>query len=299
MIQVGQVQKLVYSDEESITDGDGPFYLTAAEKEASRLDTEVALPLKKVGHREITKKELVDALMNTDHEKDDGRLTLSKMLVRDLCKLAANLGIPTTKLVTHQMKPGWAGKGKGLLQVLWERGWIDESKISQYKKILIDDSGLVVKEFSLAHMLETCTDFANEKTQLEFVCQSLGTEALITTKYHAKYDGEGNEYSWGAAKAAYQRYPLASKKGKDKFVDLVTKCTSRSILTMDLICKFSRQARSYMLTYKSLEIVNEGSKDQGNKKSNDITHKHIENMQKNSGVTVLRSISTKDSLLLC
>ena len=35
-----------------------------------------------------------------------------------------------------------------------------------------------------------------------------------------------------------------------------------------------------MLTYKSLEIVNEGSKDQSNEKSNDITHKHIENMQK-------------------
>jgi len=36
-----------------------------------------------------------------------------------------------------------------------------------------------------------------------------------------------------------------------------------------------------MLTYKSLEIVNEGSKDQSNEKSNDITHNHIENMQKN------------------
>jgi len=36
-----------------------------------------------------------------------------------------------------------------------------------------------------------------------------------------------------------------------------------------------------MLTYKSLEIFNEGSKDQNNEKSNDITHNHIENMQKN------------------
>ena len=35
-----------------------------------------------------------------------------------------------------------------------------------------------------------------------------------------------------------------------------------------------------MLTYKSLEIVGEGSKDQDDEKSNDITHKHIENMQK-------------------
>ncbi len=35
-----------------------------------------------------------------------------------------------------------------------------------------------------------------------------------------------------------------------------------------------------MLTYKLLEIVREGSKDQSDKKSNDITRKQIENMQK-------------------
>jgi hypothetical protein len=78
----------------------------------------------------------------------------------------------------------------------------------------------------------------------------------------------------------YQRYPLASKKGKEQFVDLVSKCTSRELLTTDLIRKFSRRARSYMLTYKSLEIVGEGSEDQSDKKSNDISHKQIENMQK-------------------
>jgi len=38
----------------------------------------------------------------------------------------------------------------------------------------------------------------NEKSQLEYVCESLGVEALITTKYHAEYAGEGIEYSWGA-----------------------------------------------------------------------------------------------------
>ncbi len=58
-------------------------------------------------------------------------------------------------------------------------------------------------------------------------------------------------------------------------------------------------ARSYMLTYKSLDIVGEGSKDQSDKKSNDITHKQIENMQK-----ILRSHHAalefyNDSLLLC
>ncbi len=112
MIQVGQVQELVYPSKEGIADGDGPFYLTAAQKEASRLNTEVELPPNKVGHKEKTKKELLDALMNTDYGRDDGRITLSKMTVRDLRKIASNLGINTTKLVSHSPNETWVG---------WER----------------------------------------------------------------------------------------------------------------------------------------------------------------------------------
>ncbi len=129
-------------------------------------------------------------------------------------------------------------------------------------------------------MLDSCIDFVNEKTQMEFVCDSLGAEALITTKYHAEYAGEGIEYSWGAAKAIYRRYPLAAKKGKEKFVGLVSKCTSREVLTTEMIRKFSRRARSYMLSYKALEIVGEEGTGNENDKSLEITHKQIENMQK-------------------
>jgi hypothetical protein len=81
----------------------------------------------------------------------------------------------------------------------------------------------------------------NKKLQLEFVSQSLGVEALITTKYHAEYAGKGIEYSWGASKAVYCRYPLASKKGKDNFNKLVAKCISRDLLMMERIWKFSQQ----------------------------------------------------------
>jgi hypothetical protein len=76
------------------------------------------LPPNKICYKEITKKELVDILLNTDRGRDDGRITLSKMTVQDLRKLASNLGICTTKTITHRLIPGWAGKGKGLLQVL-------------------------------------------------------------------------------------------------------------------------------------------------------------------------------------
>jgi hypothetical protein len=67
--------------------------------------------------------------------------------------------------------PGWEGKGKGSLQILWERGWTDEAKVSEYR------------------LMNSCAGFMNEMLQLQFVCHSLGAEALTTTKYHAKYAG--------------------------------------------------------------------------------------------------------------
>jgi hypothetical protein len=187
------------------------------------------------------------------------------------------LEINTKKHVTHKVKPGWEGKGKGMLQILYERGWICEEHLDRYKKKVVDDAGLIVKEYSLGNLLEACTDFANEKTQLEYVCGCLGVKVVITTKYHAEYAGEGIEYSWGAAKAIYRRYPLYSKKGKGNFLGLVSKCISQEVLTTDLIRKFSRRARNYMLTYKSLELVGD---DGGRQNINTISHLRIENLQK-------------------
>ncbi len=122
------------------------------------------------------------------------------------------------------------------------------NRLSEYKMMLQDDAGFNVKEYSLSILMGSCSEFANKKSQLEYVCQSLGVEALITTKYHAEYAGEGIEYSWGASKAVYRRYPLACKKRKANFDSLVAKCISRDLLTMDRIRYFSRRARSYMLT---------------------------------------------------
>ena len=73
-----------------------------------------------------------------------------------------------------------------MLQVLWESGWINANKLSEYKMMLQDDAGFIVREYSLSILMGSCTDFVNKKSQLEYVCQSLGVEALITMKYHAK-----------------------------------------------------------------------------------------------------------------
>ncbi len=189
--------------------------------------------------------------MNTPLGIAKGRNALSKMLLQDL-QSATNLGIDTKEHVTHCTVSGWEGRGKRMLQVLWERGWINVNRLSEYKMMLQDNAGFIIKDYSLSILMGSCTDFANEKSQQEYVCQSLGVEALITTKYHTEYAREGIEYSWGASKAVYRRYPLACKKGKANFDSLIVKCISRDLLTTDRICKFSRRAHSFMLTYSSL-----------------------------------------------
>ncbi len=63
---------------------------------------------------------------------------------------------------------GWINKG--LFQVLWERGHIDENKIGEYsekgKKKHLYENGYVSKEFEmyvLRTLMEMCSDFAEEK----------------------------------------------------------------------------------------------------------------------------------------
>jgi hypothetical protein len=131
---------------------------------------------------------------------------------------------------------------------------VNESLISKYKLHMEDDVGVLIQEISLTHIMVSCTNFQNKMSQLEFVCHELGGKVFITTKYHAKYADEGIEYSSGLSKAMYKKIPLSSKRGKQNFDALVSKCISRMVLTEDIVQKFSQRVRSYMLTYKSLEL---------------------------------------------
>ena len=169
-----------------------------------------------------------------------GRIGLGKKTMKELKSIAGKLKIDTTQVVTHRVKSGLKGKGKGLLQVCWERGWVDISRMDEYRSRAEDGDGTVIPELSLQHLLENCTDFANEISQLEHVGKSLGVRVLITTKYHAKYAGEGIEYSWGYSKSGFRRHPLSAKKGKDNFVSLLNKCLSQDFITKELVRKFSK-----------------------------------------------------------
>ena len=44
------------------------------------------------------------------------------------------------------VQKGWVDKPKGLRQVLWERGWIDENNALKYKKLCVDEDGEEIEE---------------------------------------------------------------------------------------------------------------------------------------------------------
>jgi len=119
---------------------------------------------------------------------------------------------------------------------------------------VLDDTGNLVPELSLVHMLEQCHDFLNEMSQLEHVSEQLKTKALITTKYYCEFAGKGIKYSWGVSKSIYRRSPLKMKRGKDNFDKLVAKCISRNFMKKEIIRRFSKCATQYMLSYQALEM---------------------------------------------
>ena len=127
-----------------------------------------------------------------------GRQALLNMHLADLHKKAKALLIETECIVTSKTQNGWQGKCKGMLQVLWEKGFIDVMKLKCYWIKALDDDGNLIPELSLEHIIEISHDFMNEKSRFEYVCQKLGARATITTKYHSELAGEGIDYSCGA-----------------------------------------------------------------------------------------------------
>ena len=80
----------------------------------------------------------------------------------------------------------------------------------------------------------------------------------------------------GILKKSVSETPPRGKKSKEDFIKLVKYCISREVITKDLVRKFSKRARDYMVTYKSLdlqeeEVVGEGS---------GISHHKIETLLK-------------------
>jgi hypothetical protein len=264
-LSVGQVQKMVFQD----TD-DGPFWLTPADRAAKRMDT--TRPNTE-DTRDKTKAALYDELtaMGVALPKYINRITKAS-----LRELAARHNVALT-VTSHKVEEGWVGKAKGMFQVLWERGWVDEARWKDYRLVARDpdDDDRIIESLSLKFLMESCHDFQNEVTQLQTVASSYGMRVEMTPKYHAEIAGCGIEYSWGAAKSRYRQIPLDKKRKKNDFKEAVRH--SIDVLTTPTVRKCDRKARTYIQAYYYLEVMQQG---QGPQNEEQLSLSTIEKVQK-------------------
>jgi len=106
MLKVGDVQTMTFGEED-----DGPFDLTEQQRRERKHDKWTGNKKK----RPLRKAELVD-LMQAKIGASFISSTYRSM--EDLYLLAGNHGIATT-IKEDEVIPGWLGKSKGLLQILW------------------------------------------------------------------------------------------------------------------------------------------------------------------------------------
>ncbi|KAI2495669.1 hypothetical protein MHU86_18853 [Fragilaria crotonensis] len=172
---------------------------------------------------------------------------------KELVAVCISNNIPIDREVP-KIKEGWVGKAKGLLQVLWERGFIDTTKLSSYTLTgRKDELGNVDFCFSLRHLMAMCPDFLNEEGMMEHVGSKLGVEVMSTPKCHAKIAGKGVEYMWACSKGAYRNLAIQTKLRKENFMAGVRHCLSAQVISIQRIRKFARRARQYLLAYHAVD----------------------------------------------
>ena len=131
------------------------------------------------------------------------------------------------------------GKPKDMMQVLYERGFIDPThSIKDYV-----GKGLKGKDRKLDESkgynkrIDNLPDFKHEMSMLEYYGSKLGVKIDSSPKYHPEIAGEGIEFCWGMSKAWYRKQPLADKKKKSNFYTLVTESMNDSVISVHSVCK--------------------------------------------------------------
>jgi len=261
-LQVGDTQSMIFENED-----EGPYYMPSNLQQVRKHDE---IRGKKVKNR--LKKDICEELEKI------GINTRGKT-IKDVQEIATAKNIPITTEECDILE-GWLGKPKGIKQVLWERGLLnpDVQYVAKIKKNDPNEEGKV--EYS--SLLASCEDFLSEKTCLMYLGERLGVEVDRSTKCHPELAGEGIEYTWGRAKGLYRKARLSDKKGKENFRALVQRCLSTEMgagsgcLTPQMIRKFSRRARCYILTYFWIEHGME----EKIKEEEELSETHIERIKK-------------------
>jgi len=144
-----------------------------------------------------------------------------------------------TKSGKPKKKYGYAGVGKGIKQVLWERGLWKEGMV----KCLEEDHEFY-PELSASYVLANCDDYANEQTAMESLVRHLGHLIEFEGKGHPETAECGIEYDNGVAKRDFRRNNLQVAKNCER--DARNAYLSITLRTAQ---RTARKARTYRRAY--------------------------------------------------
>jgi len=122
ILAVGETQSRVFQEGD-----DGPFYYTEVERHEKKYDRLTGNKKK----RDLKKSELINLLQ----AKLGSSFKAQTYRSLEELKILANNNNIAVKVKEDKVNLGWLHKSKGLLQVLWEHGWINPSEnINNYVK---------------------------------------------------------------------------------------------------------------------------------------------------------------------
>lgn len=173
--------------------------------------------------------------------------------------------------------PGYIGKPKGILQVLFERGLYKEKMRSsldnkEIERRLAEGRPLIDPTLDAPLVLSNCPDFSSEVSALCELVQSRGHILILSPKCHPELAGCGIEYSWGRIKMNYRRN--VNDCVAKNLHDNIEKASE--IVDLPSVWKFERRTRDYRRMYEDLAKKTAD----GSIKQEDISFQLLESMRK-------------------
>ncbi len=126
----------------------------------------------------LKKSELINAL---EAKLGITFLSTNHRMINELHILASNHRV-AINIEEDEIIQGWMNKPKGLLQILWEQGWILPSEnLNKYvNKNWLDAHGKVLPEFEndankfiLTNLLSSCSNFKDKKSAIQKIAEDL------------------------------------------------------------------------------------------------------------------------------
>ena len=248
-VAVGQVQQMVFSKQDT-----GPFWMSSAERLLCKYDRLVGEPIRKKKGAEQLRREILSELHTRNPENKALVKAVQQYKLGQLTKLAGRYSLSTI-FEDSQKIPGWLGKPKGMLQVLWERGLINPNiPLQKYKIRGHKDAttGKIVEGTSLRELMQKQLDFQTERTYLQSLGRDIGIMVVHSPKVHPEIAGCGIETIWAVIKMRFRSQPIQDKMTGKAFIATAEDCASRDIISRRVVAGCYQKCRSYIEAYAAI-----------------------------------------------